>query len=84
MNKNQFEGKVNKLQGDVKMAVGQAVKNDKLKSSGAMDKLKGNIQEDIGDVQEKIKIQSDKLSDELINLQNKSKIKQIKASRRRR
>lgn len=54
MNTKQFEGKINQLQGDVKMAVGHTVKSQKLEQSGAKDKLKGLLQEEIGDAQEKI------------------------------
>ena len=65
MNTKQFKGKLNQLQGNVKMAVGQTVKDPKLSKSGAKDKLKGIIQEDIGNAQEKIKVQSEKFSNKI-------------------
>ena len=65
MNTNQFEGKLNQLQGNVKLAVGQVVKSNTLRKSGAKDKVKGILQEDLGDAQEKLRAQAEKLSDKV-------------------
>jgi uncharacterized protein YjbJ (UPF0337 family) len=61
MNAKQFEGKLNQVQGDAKMAIGKTFKNPDLELSGAKDKMKGLAQEGLGDAQEGISKASDKL-----------------------
>ena len=52
MNKKQFEGKLNQLQGNVKINLGKAVHSESLEASGFKDKVQGKLQEEVGNIEE--------------------------------
>jgi len=60
--KNQIAGKMNQVKGDIKMDIGKATNNPKLRVKGAADKavgvaqeVQGKIQESISDIKQKFK-----------------------------
>jgi uncharacterized protein YjbJ (UPF0337 family) len=52
--KNQFKGKMNQVKGSIKMDIGKATNNPKLRIKGATDKAVGIVQEVQGKIQESI------------------------------
>jgi uncharacterized protein YjbJ (UPF0337 family) len=55
MNKNQINGKVSAIKGQVKELVGKVIGNPTLEVKGKAQKLAGKTQEKIGDITQDIK-----------------------------
>ena len=49
--KDQIEGKVHELKGDVKQKAGQATDNPKLETKGLSEKLGGKVQKKVGEIE---------------------------------
>ncbi|KWT81124.1 MULTISPECIES: CsbD family protein [unclassified Variovorax] len=55
MNKDQVAGRVDKLKGKVKQAVGKMTGSGKLRSEGTVDEAVGTVQSSYGDAKSKAK-----------------------------
>lgn len=55
MNKDQVEGKVKQVKGDVKETVGKAIGDDTMKNKGRAQNIGGKIQQGYGDIKDDLK-----------------------------
>ena len=54
MNKDELNGKVDKLKGQVKQAVGDATNDQRLHDQGVADEAAGNVEEGFGKARRKV------------------------------
>ena len=54
MNKDQVNGRVETVKGNIKEAAGKAVGNDRLAAEGRVDQVAGKTQSTAGDVKNKV------------------------------
>jgi uncharacterized protein YjbJ (UPF0337 family) len=54
MNKNEIDGKVDRLKGNVKEAVGNATNDESLRDEGIADQAVGNVEEGFGKARRKV------------------------------
>ena len=54
MNKNEFDGKVDRLKGNIKESVGKATNDESLRDEGIADQAAGNIEEGFGKARRKV------------------------------
>ncbi len=54
MNKDELNGKVDKLKGKIKEGVGNATDNDDLRGEGIADQAAGNVEEGFGKARRKV------------------------------
>jgi uncharacterized protein YjbJ (UPF0337 family) len=54
MNKDELNGKVDKLQGQVKQAVGNATDDERLHDEGVADEAAGSVEEGFGKARRKV------------------------------
>ena len=54
MNKNEIDGKVDRLKGNVKEAVGDATNDESLRDEGIADQAAGNVEEGFGKARRKV------------------------------
>lgn len=54
MNKDELNGKVDRLKGQVKQAVGDATDDQRLHDEGVADEAAGNVEEGFGKVRRKV------------------------------
>ena len=55
MNKDQVEGRIDQLKGNIKEVTGKVIGSDKLKAEGKADEVVGKVQANVGDAKETIK-----------------------------
>lgn len=60
MNKDQVNGRLEQVKGQVKETTGKVVGNDRLRAEGQIDKTAGKVQAGVGDAKEKVKDAVDK------------------------
>ena len=53
-NKNERDGKIDQVKGNVKQAVGDVTGNDKLKTEGKVDEKVGKVKTAVGEAQQKV------------------------------
>jgi uncharacterized protein YjbJ (UPF0337 family) len=54
MNKNEIDGKVDRLKGNIKEAVGDATNDESLRDEGIADQAAGNVEEGFGKARRKV------------------------------
>jgi uncharacterized protein YjbJ (UPF0337 family) len=54
MNKDELNGKIDRLKGNIKESVGDATDNDRLRDEGVADQASGNVQEGFGKARSKV------------------------------
>ena len=54
MNKDQVEGTLDKVKGNIKETTGKVVGNEKLEAEGLADQASGAVQKKVGDVKEAV------------------------------
>jgi uncharacterized protein YjbJ (UPF0337 family) len=54
MNKNEMDGKVDRLKGNIKEAVGDATNDESLRDEGIADQAAGNVEEGFGKARRKV------------------------------
>lgn len=54
MNRDEFEGKVDRAKGEAKQAIGDATNNERLHDEGVADEASGKIQEGFGEGRRKV------------------------------
>lgn len=54
MNKDELNGKVDRLKGKIKEEVGHATDNDRLEGEGIADQAAGNVEEGFGKARRKV------------------------------
>ena len=54
MNKDELEGKIDRLKGNIKESVGDATNDDRLRDEGIADQASGNVQEGFGKARRKV------------------------------
>ena len=54
MNRDEFEGKLDRAKGEVKQAVGDMTDNQRLHDEGVVDETSGKIQEGFGEGRRKV------------------------------
>jgi uncharacterized protein YjbJ (UPF0337 family) len=54
MNKDELDGKIDRLKGNIKEAVGDATDDEQLRDEGIADQAAGNIQEGFGKARRKV------------------------------
>ena len=54
MNKDEVNGKVDRLKGNVKESVGNATNDEKLRDEGIADQAAGNVEEGFGKARRKV------------------------------
>ncbi|HEY6004415.1 MAG TPA: CsbD family protein [Anaeromyxobacter sp.] len=61
MNKDQIEGKIEEIKGDLKERIGGASKDRSTQAEGWMEEKKGKIRQGIGDVKEDLEKRRDEM-----------------------
>jgi len=54
MNKDELDGKIDRLKGNIKEAVGDATDDEQLRDEGIADQASGNVQEGFGKARRKV------------------------------
>jgi uncharacterized protein YjbJ (UPF0337 family) len=54
MNKNELDGKIDRLKGNIKESVGDATGDEQLRDEGIADQASGNVQEGFGKARRKV------------------------------
>lgn len=54
MNKDELNGKVDRLKGNVKQTVGNATNNERMHDEGVADEAAGNVEEGFGKARRKV------------------------------
>ena len=54
MNQNEIDGKVDRLKGNIKEAVGNATNDESLRDEGVADQAAGNVEEGFGKARRKV------------------------------
>ena len=54
MNKDELDGKIDRVKGNIKEAVGDATNDEQLREEGIADQASGNIQEGFGKARRKV------------------------------
>lgn len=54
MNKDELDGKIDRLKGNIKESVGEATNDEQLRDEGIADQASGNIQEGFGKARRKV------------------------------
>jgi uncharacterized protein YjbJ (UPF0337 family) len=54
MNKDELDGKIDRLKGNIKEAVGDATDDEQLRDEGIADQAAGNVQEGFGKARRKV------------------------------
>lgn len=54
MNRDELDGKMDRLKGNIKETVGDATNDDRLRDEGIADQASGNVQEGFGKARRKV------------------------------
>lgn len=54
MNKDELNGKIDRLKGNIKESVGEATDDEQLRDEGVADQAAGNVQEGFGKARRKV------------------------------
>jgi uncharacterized protein YjbJ (UPF0337 family) len=54
MNKNEIDGKIDRLKGNIKESVGNATNDESLRDEGVADQAAGNVEEGFGKARRKV------------------------------
>jgi uncharacterized protein YjbJ (UPF0337 family) len=54
MNKNELDGKVDRMKGNIKETVGNATNDESLRDEGVADQAAGNVEEGFGKARRKV------------------------------
>jgi uncharacterized protein YjbJ (UPF0337 family) len=54
MNRNEIDGKVDQLKGNIKEKVGEATDNERLRDEGVADQAAGHVEEGFGKARRKV------------------------------
>jgi uncharacterized protein YjbJ (UPF0337 family) len=65
MNRDELEGKTDKVKGRAKQAWGDATNNERLHDEGVADETAGNVQEGFGKARRKVGETLDDIADEI-------------------
>jgi uncharacterized protein YjbJ (UPF0337 family) len=65
MNRDELDGKADKLKGRAKQAWGDATNNERLRDEGVADETAGNVQEGFGKTRRKVGETLDDIADQI-------------------
>jgi uncharacterized protein YjbJ (UPF0337 family) len=65
MNKDELDGKIDRLKGNIKESVGDATNDDRLRDEGIADQASGNVQEGFGKARRKVGEALDDVADKI-------------------
>lgn len=65
MNRDELNGKVDRMKGNIKESVGEATNDDQLRDEGIADQAAGNVQEGFGKARRKVGEAIDDVADKI-------------------
>jgi uncharacterized protein YjbJ (UPF0337 family) len=65
MNRDELDGKMDRLKGNIKESVGDATDNDRLRDEGVADQAEGNVKEGFGKARRKVGEALDDVADKI-------------------
>lgn len=65
MNRDELDGKMDRLKGNIKETVGDATNDEKLRDEGIADQASGNVQEGFGKARRKVGEALDDVADKI-------------------